>query len=591
MQTSFTEQSAITATDLANGMWFTNGWFHKALNSFMHTTITGQTAWWHRVENGRQTQEVVQPYQIIRDNRFDSDYGLRDEFRGVVEPMTPLEAQRRWPWLTSAQIDDIYNIAGDGEKNKLYNTAKNISWWPANVDHYEHTCTAITLYWRTRRQTNKVKVKNSFGDEHMRQRVGLKAEDMPNVKQDYSVNDIAYCTIYGNRYIVDYGYVDNLVESIEDPSMPEFPIKFFRPNTFLGESVSEGSRIHRIQDEMDMLDFKIREMLGRAKGKVYIIHGDKLGDDVNTKHLLDDFSDMGFHVTHSSGEVGDPNDRKSAVDMVDMTLDPNIHRIAELYRERKERMGRVLNTSTVSLGQQTKYIGLGQQQSTISQNQLGVSYLLDGFLDFLVMNMRYSVNQGKLLYKDTGAEFLIGERGTRFLEFTGDTPFERFMTSLNMNDVIDEEGRKRIQTFSQAWSQNPAFGVTASSIIRLETSNSFTEAADMLDKEIKRSEKKQQASAAEQINQKAQMDQMLQMFTAGIEQLKQDNENYRTELKEFMKIAPQLAQSMQAPPASPIQMQLAAQGAQMQQAAQQQQEQAAQQQQGQPMQEEPQPQQ
>lgn len=566
METSFIEQSSITATDMANGIWFTHGWNHKALMSFMHTVIAGQTAWWHRVLNGRQVQDILQPYQVIRDNRFDHDYGKYDEFIGAIQSLSILEAQRRHPHLTSSQVDDIHNIAADGEKQKLYNTTSNINWY-AVTESGEHRVTEVTMYWRTRRQSNKILVKNRFGEPVARVRKGVKEDEIKNITNDFGLNDIAYCTILGNKYIVDWGYVDNLVESIEDPSIPEFPIRFFRPNTFLGDSVSEVSRIHRIQDEMDMLDFKIREMVGRAKGKVHIIHGDKLGDMTTIKDLVDDFADMGIHVSQGSGEANDPADRKSMVEVVDMTLDPNIYRIAELYKERKERMGRVLNTSSISLGQQTRYIGLGQQQSTISQNQLGVSYLMDGFLDFIVMNMRYSVNQAKMLYRDKEVEFLVGEKGIRFINFTGDIPFERFMTSLNLSDVIDEDARKRILAYAQAWSQNPAFNVSASAIIQIEKANSFTEAADMLDRDRKKNEAKAQRSAKEMEEMKSKMSQMQQAIAMMMEQFKQDNENYRVEIKEAMKLLPQLAKEPMPP--APIQQQMA----QMMQGGNQQQEQ------------------
>jgi hypothetical protein len=571
METNFYDQGALTATDLANGFWYTNNWAQKAVKSFMHTVIAGTTAWWHRVENGRLIEDIIQPYQLIWDNRFDDDFGAMDEFRGVVEPLNAYEAtQRRFEGkLSQQQIDEIYTIAGDDEQMKLYNTARNINWWTHSGNNVSNTITAVTVYWRTRREVSKVKAKNRFGNETIRKK------QSPDEPSTYFVNDIAYATILGNKYLIDWGYVDNLVESVEDPGRPEFPIFRFRPNTFLGDSISEVSRIHKMQDEMDMLDFKIREMIGRAKGKTYIIHGDKLGEGTSVKELYDDFSDMGIHVsTGTSGEAGDVTDRKQTVEVVDLTLDPNISRLAELYRERKERMGRVTSTSVISLGQQTRYIGYGQQQSSIAQNQLGVSYLLDGFMDFLVMNMRYAVNKAKFLYsqkEDEEVQFLIGEKGFRYLKFTKDIRFERFMVMLNINDSIDEEGRKRILSYAQAWSQNPTFGVSPSSILKLESSKSYTEAVDMLDFEMKRAKKEQ--SQQQQAMQEAQMQmkQASEMFTASLQQLKEDNANYRAELAAWVKGATQLHDTTQEPAMSPLQPQLQMQTQQIQQQMQQQQ--------------------
>jgi hypothetical protein len=262
---------------------------------------------------------------------------------------------------------------------------------------------------------------------------------------------------------------------------------------------------------------------------------------------------------------------------VDLTLDPNIYRLAELYRERKDRMGRVLNTSNISLGQQTKYIGYGQQQSSIAQNQIGISYLIDGFLDYLVMNMRFSVNRAKFLYANSDSqevEFLIGEKGLRFIKFTKDIRFERFMTVLNVNDSIDEAGRQRILAYAQAWSQNPQFGVSPTSILKIESAKSYTEAADILEFSMKQSKKEQSQQQQAMQEAQMQMQQAAQMFQASLSQLKEDNANYRAELQALIK-GVQIEQSMQEPPASPLQPQLDMQSqqiiAQMQQQAMQEQ--------------------
>lgn len=585
IDTNFYDQAAMTASDLANGIWFTNGWMHKSLKSFMHTVIAGTTAWWHRVENGRLTEEIIQPYQLLFDNRYDDDFGSMDEFRGVIEALNAYEAtQRRFLGrFTSEQVNEIYEIAGDDEQMKLYNTARNIYWWNnagnSSGNGVSNMVTSATVYWRTRREVSKVKAKNRFGNDTIRKKQSADEDGT------YYVNDIAFATILGNKYLVDWGYIDNLVESVEDPSRPEFPIFRFRPNTFLGESVSEVSRVHRIQDEMDMLDFKIREMIGRAKGKTYIVHGDKLGEGTTVKELLDDLSDMGVHVSvGTSGEFGDSTDRKNTVEYVDLTLDPNIYRLAELYRERKERMGRVLNTSTISLGQQTRYIGYGQQQSSIAQNQIGVSYLVDGFLDFIVMNMRFSVNRAKFLYSQNESqevEFLIGEKGLRFIKFTKDIRFERFMTVLNVNDSIDEAGRQRILAYAQAWSQNPQFGVSPTSILKIESAKSYTEAADILDFAMKQSKKEQSQQQQAMQEAQSQMQQAAQMFQASLAQLKEDNANYRAELQALIK-GVQIEQSMQEPSPSPLQAQLDMQNQQFAAQMQEQmmQEQAMQQQMG-----------
>ncbi len=592
MSTNFIEEGSILSSDLASGIWFTNGWMQKALKMFMYTTIAGTVGFWHKVIDGRQQQDVVLPYQLAWDNRFDDDYGAFDEFRGVIENITPFDAQLRYKSLDNAQINDLFAMATNDAEMAAYNTANNINWWVNNQGVKSNTVTEITYYWRTQREVSKVKVKNKFGNDTIRKSQNVEGEEK------YYVQDIAFATIVGNKYMVDWGYIDNLVESVEDPSKPEFPIKRFRPNTFLGDSVSEVSRIHKIQDEMDMYSFKIREMVGRAKGKLYWINGDKLGEGTTAKELMDDFADMGITVgTGGNGEFNDPNNRNSPVEYVDMTLDPNIHRLVELYGALKVKMGSILSASPISLGQQTRYIGYGQQQSAIAQNQLGVSYLIDGFLDFLVMNMRYAVNQAKNLYTEQDSmevEYMIGEKGVRYLKFTKGLRFERFMISLNINDSIDEEGRKRIVQYAQAWSQNPSFGVTPLNILKLEKSVNYTEAIDMLEYDITRNKKMEAKERQAMMEQQSIIDQQLQIMKAAQEQLKEDNANYRAELQAITKSNLEIIKMMQQmqPPSSPLQNDLAQatqqQQAQEQEAMMQQQMQSTQQMQQPSLQEQPQ---
>ncbi len=558
LATNFYEESSEIASTLAQSTWFQNHWHQKSLKSFVDTTISGTTGWWHRVENGKQIQNVVQPYQLIWDNRFDDDYGAMDEFRGVVESLGVFEATSRYRQnLTSGQIQDLYDMSKDSELTRAYanSTVSNVNWWGYSPNNQLNTCTVVTMYWRTQRTSRKVKGKNKDGIESIRKPVGTPDEKL------LVTQDIAFATVIGNKYLVDWGYIDNLVESVEDPGKPEFPIFRFRPNTFLGDSVSEVSRIYRLQDEIDMLNYKIRDMLGKAKGKVHIINGDKLGEGTTVKQLIDDFADMGFHVSVGvSGIADDPADRKNVVDLVDMTLDPNIQRYIELVQIHENKMGAVLSTSNISLGQQTRYVGNGQVQSQLTQGQLGIAYLLDGFLDFLVMNMRYSVNQAKNLYASNTnkeVEFYLGDKGVRYLKFTKGIQFEKFNISLTLNDLIDSEGRASLNQLSLAWAQNGVLDVT--SFLKLQKSRTYTQALDELDYDVQAKRKQDQKAAAANMQAEQAHEEMLRLHDAGIVQLKEDNENWRTQFEAIAKQNLQMLTMLQSlqPPASPLQQNLA----------------------------------
>ena len=168
------------------------------------------------------------------------------------------------------------------------------------------------------------------------------------------------------------------------------------------------------------------------------------------------------------------------------------------------------------------------------------------------------------------------------------------MISLNINDSIDEEGRKRIVQYAQAWSQNPSFGVTPLNILKLEKSVNYTEAIDMLEYDITRNKKMEAKERQAMMEQQSIIDQQLQIMKAAQEQLKEDNANYRAELQAITKSNLEIIKMMQQmqPPSSPLQNDLAQatqqQQAQEQEAMMQQQMQSTQQMQQPSLQEQPQ---
>jgi len=540
VDTNYKEYAAILATDMANGLWFSNHWQSKILQAFMHTTITGICGMEHYVENGRNLQKIRMPYQLIVDNRIDDDYGRYDQFIGAVDTMTPSEIFSRYPELTDSQRDDIQIMSRDSELGGVYNnTNSNINWWVYNNNNARNSITVTTVYWRGRHYLNKAKKENRY------KTATIKNVDENETDPKYSFDDIYKATLIGNKYLVNWGLVDNVVEEFGDKSKPLFPIIRFMPNTFMGRSVSEVSRVHKLQDELDMYDFQIRMMIGRSKGKVYFINANKFDEATTPKEFFDNVNSMGIHIQRPSGESQDASNSQRTVEMIDWTLDPGIAQLAALYREKKDRMSKILSVSPIALGQQTKYIGLGTQQGTIAQNNLGTSYLIDGFMEWITMNMRYAVNQAKNLYTiedNKEAQILLGDRGVAFLKFTKDIRFEDFFVELNINDAVDESTKARTLSYAQAWSQNPAWGITPLEILKLDRSTSSTKSLEELEAALKKAErdnKKKEAmqmqmqsqSQEQAFQQQAALQEAAKIMEASIIQLKEDNENYRNSVK------------------------------------------------------------
>ena len=520
MDTNFKEFGAIVNTQLANGLWFNDDWSTKALQCFMYCVITSMCAMEHYVSNGRTHCKVRLPYQLIIDNRFDHDYGKEDQFIGVIEPMTPEQifSDNRFI-LSHAQKLDIQEMAKSGELGGKYNTSSNILWWNYG-GKYNNTVTVSTVYFRGIQDTGKKKTKSVIGKDFIAE--GNYGEDGV-----YLLPDIYKATIIGNKYLTAFGLVDNTVEDPINKSKLILPIIRFRPNTFLGQSKSEVSRIYKIQDEMDMIDYKIRDMIGKAKGKVYIV-SDKLAQSL-PKEFIEDISTTGVHFAQTASEYKDQNGNKPSVELIDWSLDPNIGQLSALYKERKDRMGNLLSASEITRGQQTKYVGLGVLNGTINQNSYGVAYLVNGFMDFLVLNMRYEVNMAKNLYakyERKDLPFLIGDRGMAYLSFSKNMLFEYLWIELTVNNVLDAKKKERILSIAQAEAQNGR--LSTSDYLKLEDADSSLEVQEYFEYKDKKNQKKAEDSSAKMAQMQQQMAAMEQQFKAQLEQLKQDSANFRT---------------------------------------------------------------
>lgn len=563
MDTTWKEYGSELCGDIANGIWFKEQWFQKVLECFMYVICTSNCAMHHYVINGIAKQEVVMPYELVFDSRTKDDYGRGDQFIGKVSVMTPNELFTRFPNFTNAQKLEIEKIANDSQMQANYNLAPNMSWWTASP-YNRNMVTAVTMYWRGKNPIGK-KLINKQVDGNPRM-----AKTEINDPDQLIYDDVYQCTVVGNKYITDFGPISNLVESYDDPSQPLLPILRFRPNTFIGESVSEVQRIHRIVDEMDYLDYKVRDMVGKAKGKIYWINGDKFGDNgTGVKDFLENINAMGIHVGVPSGE-DDPD--KQPFFEFDWTLDQNINKLWEYRQILEERVKKITSVSDAALGQQQEYMGYNTTQSAIAQSSLSTAYLFDGTLEWVVLNMRYAANVQKNLYAlndSMEASIVVGDRGVVQLRLFKEMTWEQLFVKLNINDQMDESQKKQLTDVALASTQNDRISLL--DFLNVISAKSVTEAKNVMKHSLKESDMKREMASTQQQQGIMQEVQAKQMGAIIQQQLKDDNANFRAELQALSKNVSDVLSIIQkgSPPKSPLQMQIAQMDAQAQQQAQQ----------------------
>jgi hypothetical protein len=513
INTSLKDYGEIVMTNIANEIETQNDSNTEYKKAFLDWHAFGYAAMYNYVENGNVNQKCIRAWQVIYDNLDDSPTKKNMKFGGFIERLTPEEIFSKW----GDQLDDnakqeIIQISksknSSGNYQPIYNNiantynTPNISYWDFDQGQLVVSCT--TIFFIAPRDTRYEKSTDKYGKEHIT-RIKRK-----NRKGQFITYDLYKGVLIGNKWLVDYGLASNVVRNKFNKTMPQIPLMVFTHNTVLGSNLPPIGQIAQHQDNMDFYRFKIMEIVSRDAGKNYVIHGDKL-EGTTSKSLITDFKSIGIHVTAgSSGEYDDPSNVKRFVEYIDLTLDPNVMRYVELYREEEMIMEKIMSTNQVELGQQQQYMSQGTQKATIAQTQQGVLDLYQNFTKFNEACLQQSIEIAKMVYALDGDQekvFILGDRGVKFLKLTKDMLFQDMLLFVNTNDVIDEAARERIKAYVQAWSQNPNYGITPLDIIKIEQATTYQEMVSQLDMVFRRNERKQAEAMQQQMMQQMMMQQ------------------------------------------------------------------------------------
>jgi hypothetical protein len=273
-------------------------------------------------------------------------------------------------------------------------------------------------------------------------------------------------------------------------------------------------------------------MTDRAKGKVFILNKHKLGS-ATSQEILNDFERVGLHITdgNMTGEDFNNADYNKVVEVVDMTLDPNVQMIITLRREEERIMEEIVNVPKIAMGQQQGYLGAKTQAGSIAQSNLGTSYLYQGFIQFLERDLQYALNQYKVSLLDMTQDTLglLDDNGIEFLEITEDFKFEDFGVYIKVKDFLDEQARERLLAIAQAAMQNQLIDMR--DYIRIETTKTYTELLKELQYSMeKKDRERRRAEEQAQMMQAAQMEAQMAMQQQQ-SAMAQEGNNYRSELK------------------------------------------------------------
>lgn len=540
MEYDFKEQGDIIATRIVEDILNRNSFQDKYKQAFLYTLLGGYVGIHNRIENGKSYFDVILPHNLIVDRSKDDDFLSESRFVGVVDYMPTTDIIERYKeFLTTEEIEEIKKI----NSNNLYQlldltTHPYATTWAFTYNSVPMIA-VVTGYWVGMKDLKYEKNSDKFGNTHY-------AKVRKNKKGSFWTKTVNKAILIGNRYVVDYGEESNIVRKLDNPGDVEMPIKVFMPNMVLGENRSVVSRLHQHQDRIDFITNEITKMMTRAKGKVFLINRQKLGTST-AQDVISDFERMGIHITDGSatGEDFVAGQDVRLVEVVDMTLDPNVQQLVSLRREEERLMEEIVNIPKVALGQQAGYVGAKTQAGTIAQSNLGTAYLYQGFIRFIEKQLAHALNQFKISLIDSDEETtlgVVGTHGMNYIKLTKEFGFEELGVYVKIKDFIDEQARERLLMQAQAAMQNQM--IDFMDYIKVEQSKTYTEALNELQYSIGR--KMREAQKAQQQQQMMALLQQQQQQAAQAEQaaMREENANFRQDRQLEQQ---QMQQQMQPP--------------------------------------------
>lgn len=519
------------ASLLSKDVYFRNHLDEKARVALLHTFITGICAFHTYAHKGRVITELVHPMQLIWDRSDQYDpYNRRGRYRGFFTYYTPTQILARWQGSKGLSEDDIKELKSMTINNVSSMLGEaivpNFNWYQQQSGGPDVELAVTTLYFKGPRDLREKKAAkpNKYGKQPI-----MSLNDETQINGDYVTEATYFMELAGGRYLLNCGLATNQTRNWSyDPSESDFPINMYAPQVVMGELGSVVSQLYQHQDRCDFLVNELTKRINLNLGKTHIINGAMLGNK-SSEQLLNDFRRMGLTVANlAEGEELDYDDNRPMVTAIDMSNDKDIKMLIELRQYEEKVMESIVNVSEIAMGQQQQYVSSTTQQQSIGQNNLGTSYIFNGFIRFMKIVMNHATNVAKIVHTmEDGDEIpVVGEKGVEWLKETREHRFEDFDVEIEVMDMISPEAKARILNGIQGLAQNMA--VSALDIIKVEKATSYRELeiyfAQVLKKQAMDAERQQAIQAQQALAQQEQANQGQMQ----LEQARQQGNNERT---------------------------------------------------------------
>jgi len=432
------------------------------------------------VQGDRVVEKRVAPHNLIWDSSVTSTQNRGGRFAGEIYQMTVPEIAARWgDQLGLKRLQEIEILS----RNQRFQQPFNIMLPNTNLIFWAQGAAGVPL--ATVVETEWIGFKELAPGKFTATR--------------------RKATLIANKFVVDFGECDNIVEDKFNPSDTELSFKIVTPVIEFGYAQGITEKLYRMSDLLSMYRTKMIQLIARSKGKNYILRAWKLPDAMRSQDIIADFSRMGMTVLNDASEEDDPNAR--LVEPVDMTLDPTVIGMINVLAEMKSVMEDVASLPAGVRGSTSGYQSVKSLQMNKAQSNKGIQIYYDAVFEFFESVIGYSTEVSKqLITRDElyNAPMIIGDKQVKWLKLEAkDLKFSDLMIHLKLDDATNEQEKAEImQDVAQAVNRGELSGMD---LLKLRMLKSKRKMFNYLEGRYKINELKAMAQQQAQMQQQAMM--------------------------------------------------------------------------------------
>lgn len=428
------------------------------------------------VDNDRAVNKRVAPHNLIWDSSITSTQNRGGRYAGEIYQMTTPEIAARWgEQLGFKRLQEIEHLS----RNQRFQQPFNIMLPNTNLIFWAQGAAGVPL--ATIVETEWIGFKELAPGKFTATR--------------------RKATLIANKYVVDYGECDNIVEDKFNPSDTELSFKIVTPVIEYGYAQGVTEKLYRMSDLLSMYRTKMIQLIARSKGKNYILRAWKLPEAMRSQDIIADFTRMGITVINDASEEDDPNSR--LVEPVDMTMDPTVIGMINILGEMKSVMEDVASLPAGVRGATAGYQSAKSLNINKAQSNKGIQVYYDAIFEFFENVINYTTEVAKqLATRDElfNASMIIGDKQVKWLKFEAkDLKFSDLMIQLKLEDAANDQEKAEIMAdVAQAVNRGELSGMD---LLKLRMLKSKRKMFEYLSARYKLNELKaiaQQQAAAEQ---------------------------------------------------------------------------------------------